>query len=280
MLTSSFCFVRGLSEEQERTLWSRGLTTWDLARQQPDEVAESLGASRGARLIEAVAEAQTALGRGDSAWFKTHWPERETWRLWKGYCPPAQAALVDIETTGLIPGYDQITVIGVADSSRARVFVAGRPLPGDDGIDRFPEALRAYRLLVTFNGVNFDLPFMERHFKESGLRFDLPHLDLVLVSRAMGLTGGLKDLEKQLGIHRGNDIKDLRGGDTRGLWALWKNGDQAAYQRLMTYCKADCANLAQVADELYRRRWEQIFTPHARTIDFAKIKGKQLSLFD
>jgi hypothetical protein len=32
----------------------------------------------------------------------------------------------DIETTGLTPGFDQITVIGLADSTGARVFVAGR----------------------------------------------------------------------------------------------------------------------------------------------------------
>ena len=37
---------------------------------------------------------------------------------------PAQVALVDIETTGLTPGYDQITVIGLADVAGAsRVFV-------------------------------------------------------------------------------------------------------------------------------------------------------------
>ena len=42
---------------------------------------------------------------------------------------PEQVALVDIETTGLTPGYDQITVIGLADSKGSRAFVAGKPPP-------------------------------------------------------------------------------------------------------------------------------------------------------
>lgn len=279
MLTSSFIFAKGLNEEQERALWARGVTTWDVLRTQVGEAAEVLGNSRAQKLLEAVNEADQARTRGDAAWFKANWPERESWRLWRGFCAPQQAALVDIETTGLTPGYDQITVIGLADTQRARVFVAGIPQPGDEAIAKFPDAMRDYRLLVTFNGTNFDVPFIEKSFRESAFHFEMPHIDLIYPARSLGLSGGLKDMEKHLGIERAADIKEMRGTEAITLWGAWRNGDLAAYKRLTTYCKADCVNLAAFCDAVYDRKWNTVFTTHARHVDFAKVKGEQMTLF-
>ena len=86
-------------------------------------------------------------------------------------------------------------------------------------------------------------------------------------------------MEKQIGIVRSSDIKDMRGLEAIQLWGAWKNGDAAAYRKLTTYCKADCANLREFADTVYRRKWETVFTPHARSVDFVRIKGQQMTLF-
>ena len=67
---------------------------------------------------------------GDYAWFGKNWPKTETWRLWRGYCETHEHALMDIETTGRTPGFDQITVIGCSDGKIEHAFVADRPLPG------------------------------------------------------------------------------------------------------------------------------------------------------
>lgn len=279
MLTSSFQFAKGMTEDLERALWGRGVLTWDLARAHPEEVSEGVGGSRAGRVAEALAEAQKALAGRDRAWFRAHFGQHEAWRLWRGYCAPERIALVDIETTGLTPGYDQITVIGLVDRNRQRVFVAGKPMPGDDPIDRFPAAIKDYDLIVTFNGENFDLPFIERHFKEQGYRTEQPHLDLLVLARALGISGGLKDIEKQVGIARGGDIAGMRGGEAIALWGAWKNGDAAAYKKITTYCKADCANLWDLAEILYGKRWDKVHAAHAKPVDFAKTKGQQLSIF-
>jgi uncharacterized protein YprB with RNaseH-like and TPR domain len=280
MLTASFIFAKGLTDELERTLWNRGLLSWDLVRQYPEEAATVLGQSRAAKLVEQLVEAQEALARQDHAWFKAHWPERETWRLWKGYAAEAQIAFVDIETTGLTPGYDQITVIGLADAKQSQAFVAGRPQPGDEPLEKFREAIKAYRLLVTYNGIGFDVPFIEKSFRDANFKFDQPHLDVMLPARVAGLQGGLKDMEKQLGIVRSADIKDVRGAEAIQLWGQWKNlGDLAAYKKLTTYCKADCVNLREFTEAIYAKRWQVVYTPHARPVDFAKVKGQQLTLF-
>jgi len=279
MLTSSFIFAKGMTEELERTLWAHGLTSWELLRRHPEEATELIGAGRAHRLLEAVNEASQAHLARDLSWFLRSWPERELWRLWAGFCPPEKIALVDIETTGLTPGYDQITVIGLADTVSARAFVAGRPQPGDEGLDAFRLAIRAYDLLVTFNGASFDVPFIVKHFRDASFHFEQPHLDLLPLARALGLSGGLKDMEKQVGISRPEDIKGIRGMEAITLWGAWKAGDAAAYKRLTTYCKADCTNLQEFARILYQRKWAKVHAAHAKEVNFTAIKGQQLSLF-
>ena len=282
MLTASFCAAKGISDDQERALWAHGILDWELARAHPEEVLEVLGAARAGKLSEHLVEAQQALARRDRAWFRAGFAANaEAWRLWKGYAgAPERIALVDIETTGLTPGYDQITVIGLADRSTARAFVAGRPMPGDEPLDRFPAAIKDYELIVTFNGENFDLPFIERHFRDSGFRFDLPHLDLMLLARQLGISGGLKDIEKNLGIARAGEISGMRGSEAIALWGQWKSaGDAAAYKKLTTYCKADCTNLWELAEVLYAQRWQKVHLAHAKAVDFAKTKGQQLTIF-
>jgi len=99
---------------------------------------------------------------------------------------------------------------------------------------------------------------------------------MVLAYRA---GGGLKDMEKQIGIERDSGIAEMRGTEAITLWGEWKRGDRAAYDRLVTYCKADCTNLKDFADHVYQRKWDATFTQHAKDIDLDAVSGNQLSLF-
>ncbi|MHC5068164.1 MAG: ribonuclease H-like domain-containing protein [Planctomycetota bacterium] len=279
MLTASFIFAPGMTEEMERALWARGVTSWATLGKHPGEAEEAIGKARTQKLLTAVNEAQAALDAGDGSWFANHWPSKESWRLWRGLCSPEQVALLDIETTGRTPGYDQITVIGLSDGSRERAFVADRPLNDDEVLSAFPDEIKPYRLLVTYNGIGFDVPFIEKHFRTQGFSFAIPHIDLMWPARSLGLSGGLKDMEKQVGIARSGDIADMRGAEAITLWGAWKRGDRAAYDKLVTYCKADCTNLKDFADIVYQRKWDQVYTPHAADIDLDSIMGEQTSLF-
>ena len=46
MLTSSFIFAKGMTEEMERAIWGRGIISWDILRKHPGEAAEALGEAR------------------------------------------------------------------------------------------------------------------------------------------------------------------------------------------------------------------------------------------
>jgi hypothetical protein len=71
----------------------------------------------------------------------------------------------------------------------------------------------------------------------------------------------------------------MRGMEAIQLWGAWKNGDAAAYQRLTTYCKADCVNLKQFADSIYEKKWAKVYGQYARDVDFDRLKGQQMTLF-
>ena len=280
MLTASFIFANGINESMERAMWARGVTSWELLKKHRAEAAEAIGESRSLKLLESIRQAEVALENKDHNWFRQNWPVRESWRLLKGYCEESEIAFVDIETTGRTPGYDQITVIGLSDGVNERAFVADRPLAGDEKLNDYLEAIKSYKFIITFNGESFDVPFIEKYFRDNNYHQEQPHLDLIWPARSIGLTGGLKDMEKAIGIARDGAIASMRGNEAITLWGQWKqSGDRAAYDRLVTYCKADCTNLKPFAEHIYKTKWDEAYTAHASDIDLDAISGEQLSLF-
>jgi uncharacterized protein YprB with RNaseH-like and TPR domain len=104
-------------------------------------------------------------------------------------------------------------------------------------------------LVVSFNGASFDVPFVERAFDIS---LDTAHLDLLYPCRSVGLTGGLKAIEADVGIERGRP--DLSGRDAVRLWHRYeRRDDEAALETLVSYNREDTVNLRVVADSVAER---------------------------
>ena len=68
----------------------------------------------------------------------------------------AKFIFLDIETTGLSQNYDEITMIGVHGGDGIKVFINSIDLKD------LPQALKWCKVIVTFNGARFDLPFIEQ----------------------------------------------------------------------------------------------------------------------
>jgi uncharacterized protein YprB with RNaseH-like and TPR domain len=160
---------------------------------------------------------------------------------------PATEAYLDIETTGLTPGGCDITVIGI---HRCRAC-------GDDFIQLVGkdataagvlEALADIEILYTYNGSRFDLPFI-RTALGVDLEARFAHRDLMYDCWRNGLYGGLKGVEKRLGIAR--KLPDMNGWEAVKLW--WKyveNFDLAALNKLLEYNKEDVLNLKTLKEIL------------------------------
>ncbi|MGE0707268.1 MAG: ribonuclease H-like domain-containing protein [Planctomycetota bacterium] len=166
----------------------------------------------------------------------------EQWRLFPELRDHAR--YLDIETLGLALE-DPITLVGISDGAYTSVLVRGRDLCPL----RLAEELAGARMLVTFNGISFDLPRLRRAFP--GLPWDLPHLDLAVAGRAVGLRGGLKAIERRLGWRRPGG--ELDGAEAVRLWQAYLAGDRAALPRLVRYCRADVGTLHSLAEVVVSR---------------------------
>jgi uncharacterized protein len=133
-----------------------------------------------------------------------------------------------------LPGYGHITTIALYDGRTIRTYVHG------DNLDQFGEDIRDYRLLVTYNGKAFDLPFIAR---DLGVRLEQPHIDLRHLLSSLGLKGGLKSCERQVGLTRPG-LEDVDGFVAVLLWNDYRHRkNPQALETLLAYNVQDTVNL-------------------------------------
>jgi len=154
---------------------------------------------------------------------------------------------LDIETTGLSPVHSQITVVGIHLCSGVGSRLV--QLVGDDvTADNILEALQGASVIYTYNGSRFDLPFI---YARLGL--DLAgifvHRDLMYDCWRNNLWGGLKSVERQLGIRRA--LVGVDGYEAVTLWWRYVNDyDHDALATLLEYNKEDVLNLKTLRERL------------------------------
>lgn len=229
MLTSSFCHLPGVGPKTEQALWAAGYLSW--------ETALGNGAGPSSRHVKKtwLPLLQESLDRHQDqelGYFTGRMPTSQHWRLFRDF--RHACAFVDIETTGLSPYSDQITTIVLYDGQTIRHYINGENL-GD-----FPEDIRDYRLLVSYNGKSFDVPFIEKFF---GVKLPPVHIDLRHVLRGLGIAGGLKNCERKLGIQR-QESADIDGFLAVLLWHEYRRTkDRKFLETLLAYNAEDTVNL-------------------------------------
>jgi uncharacterized protein YprB with RNaseH-like and TPR domain len=211
----------------------------------------SLSLSKKEDILATLEESEKRLSSHDSLYFKENLPRKEYWRMYKDF--KDHAAFLDIETTGL--GFDNnITLIGVYDGNVMRSFILG------DDLDKFPAAIRKYKLLLTYNGTCFDLPFIQSKFPD--LHLDQAHIDLRFVLRRIGLSGGLKSIEEQVGIARSEDTQGLTGWDAVRLWKEYQRGKEESLDLLIEYNNEDVMNMKTLIEQAYPRLVQTTMNPY------------------
>jgi uncharacterized protein YprB with RNaseH-like and TPR domain len=236
MLRKTFLHVPGIGEKSERKLWAAGCTGWEQALEREDWLPPRL---RQGVMTGAIEESMQQYAQGRWQYFDARLPATAKWRALPDL--HEQVLYVDIETNG----YDNdITVIGVYDGVRFRAFVADRDL------DEAREVLEQAALVVTYNGTGFDLPILRDRFRHA--LFNHVHLDLMWPLRRMGLRGGLKKIERQLGLCRSDETEGLTGWDAVWLWREHQRGSTEALKRLIAYNEEDVRNLEPLARYVVR----------------------------
>jgi uncharacterized protein YprB with RNaseH-like and TPR domain len=238
MLRHTFCHLPGVGEKTEQRLWAAGLTTWDsVLDQEPDRVAA-------ARRLPAsfLRESVTHHAGRNAAWFAQHLSAAQSWRLFGDFRD--SCAYLDIETTGMGDS-DHITTIALYDGRSIRTYVHGRNL-----ID-FVRDVQSYRLLVTYNGKSFDLPVLRRCLR---CDFNQAHIDLRHILASLDLRGGLKNCERQLGLHRPG-MEEIDGFVAVLLWRDFRRRqDPRSLETLLAYNIQDAVNLETLMVHSFNRK--------------------------
>jgi uncharacterized protein YprB with RNaseH-like and TPR domain len=229
MLKNTFLHIPGIGIKTEKRLWKSGIYSWDLLlnHRKTDISPKKLNT-----MSECLKESKNQMASLNPNYFAELIPASHHWRFF----PEFRNATVylDIETTGLSRYYETITTISLYDGKSIFYYVKGQNL------NDFPEDIKQYKVIITYNGKSFDVPFIERYFD---IRLNQAHIDLRYVLASLGYRGGLKSCEAQLGFHRG-DLSDIDGFFAVLLWYDYlKNRNEKALETLLAYNIQDVLTL-------------------------------------
>jgi uncharacterized protein len=240
MLTNSFIHIPGVGAVTEKRLWTAGLLDW---HQAASAGACDIPAGSLMRIAAGMAASCEHLDKNNPAYFADHLPAGEHWRFFPQF--RKITAFIDIETTGMDMFGSRITTIALYDGESIKYYVQGQNL------DAFMDDIGAYKVIVTYNGKTFDVPFIERYF---GIRMNHAHIDLRYVLKSLGYAGGLKRCEKALGLDRG----ELDGVDGFFAVLLWQEyvqtGSTKALETLLAYNIEDVVNLETLMVTAYNMK--------------------------
>ena len=238
VLDRTFILLDRVGDRTERRIWDQGVLTWDDFLDH--DAISPFSKERKAEANGVLETAKAAMRDRESTFFARRITGREIWRLYPTFRD--DAVFLDIETTGL-SRHSAITVVGLARGGEFRALVRGQDLTRNELAGAFEGA----KYIVTFNGASFDLPMLRGAFPVEGL--DLPHLDLRYLAARVGLRGGLKSIERALGLARDREFAAMTGEDAVHLWHLWeRRGNERALELLLRYNMADVLNMLEVAD--------------------------------
>ena len=221
MLKNTFCHIPGIGAITEKRLWSSGIQSWE-------DVIMSGNLPLSARKCQSargiLKQSAKELTDNNPHYFASFLPSNQIWRIFPEFRDTV--AYVDIETTGLESWMNHITAICLYDGKSIRNYVYGQNL------DDFKKDIRKYKIICSYNGKCFDVPFLRYHFK---IPINHVQIDLRYLLYSLGYSGGLKGCELKLGFDRG-ELTGVDGYDAVLLWNDFvRSGNEKALETLLAY---------------------------------------------
>lgn len=243
MIKNSFIFIPGIGQKTEQKLWEMGILSWDEL-----EWCDFSFIKNKKNVKKYIRNAHHAVLEKKTDFFATVLPPKEYWRLYKEF--QDKTLFLDIETTGLSPYYNFITLICTYDGKNIKFFIK------DNNLNEIIFFIQNYEIIVTFNGTLFDLPFIKKEIPE--IQFPPIHIDLRFLLKSIGINGPLKKVEEKIGIERPTELKELDGKDAVLLWHKFMRGDTISLEKLIYYNIYDTVNLEKLLRFSYNQKVKSI----------------------
>ena len=229
MIRSTFLHLPGVGPITEAELWRRGVRDWAEFGELPE--ASALASARGDRVRVELAASERALAERHVEYFASRLPSAEHWRLYPAFGRRPRSSTSRRPASAPTRGSSRSSP---STAPRYRTFVA------DEDLEELPAYLRKFRLLSTFNGRLFDVPFLAHRFRASPFP---PSTSTSGSLYRLGYGGGLKriraDARRRRPLRRRRDPRP-RCGPAR---EAFRRGDTDSLARLVRYNRADTVNL-------------------------------------
>lgn len=150
---------------------------------------------------------------------------------------PPKHFVFDIETTGLNSNYCKVILIGILfnqdNKTVIKQFFADTEDDEKELLLSFINTIKNYQNHITFNGLTFDIPFLNTRLKKHNIDFYLSkndNIDILKLIRPfkekLSLSDcKLKTIEKYLGIHREDTISGKESIDLYKDYSVNQNID-------------------------------------------------------
>ena len=231
MLQNSFIQLPGIGPIKERSLWKNGTLTWkDFINKK--KINKQLKQNKSFSEIETCV---SKLEKKDAIYFYKTLPSSEHWRIFKEF--QSHCLYLDIETNGGDYSSGIITTIATYDGIKIKYYINGK------NFNDFIKDIFHYKVLITYNGKLFDIPFIENFFN---VELNHAQIDLRYILKSLGYVGGLKSCEKQLGLKR-YGLEFIDGSMAIQLWYdYYYNSNLYALDTLLAYNIEDTINLEKL----------------------------------
>ncbi len=241
MIRKSFIFLEKISTKKEQNIWNQGINDWqDFLNTMK---IKGIAKKKLAYYKHRIQEVQHHLHNNDSSYFTFLLPQKEMWRLYDYFRD--ESCYLDIETDS----YGKIIIVGISDYYSTKTFVKKINLDPKE----IEKEISRFKIIITFNGSSFDLPRLKKQYN---IEINIPHIDLKPLCIKLGLTGGLKEVEKQLNLKRPPHLY----GNPVQLWkAFHASGDKEYLDLLIDYNKEDIENLKLIMDYCYKELSNKIY---------------------
>lgn len=243
-IQSTFIHLDKLGEHKERELWNKKILSWG-DYQENIEKTNLFFESKDSKLYSSF----KALDQKDIEYFANKIKKTEYYRLAISF--PEDVLFLDIETTGLSQYYDHITVIGWSINNVYNYYIHGL-----SDIMYFINTIKKAKIIVTFNGSIFDLPFIKKFFPE--IIFPHCHIDLRFFSRKFDLSGGQKVIEEKINFKRPKYVSNTNGYFATVLWDEYKWGKKSSLEKLIEYNFFDIEGMKAILDYCIKENFKKL----------------------
>jgi predicted RecB family nuclease len=170
----------------------------------------------------------------------------------KPYATGKKMVYFDIETLGLNPQLYPVILIGMSYEENGKYiieqFFAESVDEEEDILQEFKKRLEGFDTIVSYNGKNFDVPYINRRMERYNMDYSikLEHFDVICHVRPnkklLGLEScSLKSVERYLKLNREDTID---GEESIRLYKKYsKTGDETIKDKIMLHNFEDVYNL-------------------------------------